>query len=104
MPFKKGKSGNVSGRPIGAKDKTQQEIKDAFKTLIESNLEKTESWLSEVAVKDPARALELLLKLAEFVIPKLKSVEAKLDFQALTEQQITDLTTNVLNTLSNETE
>lgn len=73
--FKAGHSGNPSGRPQGAKDKAQNDIKQAYQSLVEGNLSNIETWLQEVAAKDPAKAIELMLRLSEFILPKIKSVE-----------------------------
>lgn len=75
MAFKKGQSGNPTGRPAGAKDKAQSEIKEAFQLLVEGNLLNIEIWLKKIAARDPAKALDLILKLAEFVLPKMKATE-----------------------------
>lgn len=75
MKFQKGESGNLNGRPQGAKGKIQTDIKQAFQSLVEGNLMNIETWLNEVAAKDPAKALDLILKLSEFVLPKIKSVQ-----------------------------
>ncbi len=73
--FEKGQSGNPGGRPKGAKDKTTSEIRDIFKGIVEGNLDKVESWLRNVAKENPAKATELFLRLSEFILPKLKSVD-----------------------------
>lgn len=73
--FTKGQSGNPAGRPAGAKSRTQSEIKEAFQFLVEGNLSNIETWLKSTAAKDPAKALELVLKLSEFVLPKMKATE-----------------------------
>ena len=64
--FKRGESGNPEGRPKGAKDKAQADIKQAYQSLVEGNLSNIEIWLNEVATKDPARAIDLMLRLSEF--------------------------------------
>jgi len=73
--FKKGESGNKAGRAPGAKDKVQTDIKQAFQSLIEGNLPNVEKWLNDVATTNPAKALELMLRLSEFILPKIKAVE-----------------------------
>jgi len=45
--------------------------------LIENNLSNIEKWLNDVAADNPGKALDFLLKLSEFVIPKVRSVECK---------------------------
>jgi len=73
--FKKGESGNPGGRPQGAKDKTQADIKQSYQSLVEGNLSNIETWLNEVATKDPAKAIELMLKLSEYILPKIRAIE-----------------------------
>ncbi len=75
MAFKKGFSGNPEGRPSGAKDKTNKEIREAYQELVEGNLSNIKKWLDEIAEKDPAKALDFMLKLSEYIVPKLKAVE-----------------------------
>ena len=74
-PFKPGTSGNPAGRPTGSKDKMTADIKQAYRSLVEGNLSNIETWLNKVAAKDPAKAIELMLKLSEFILPKIKAVE-----------------------------
>lgn len=71
--FKKGESGNIKGRRPGTKN--QSDIKDAFQSLIENNLPKVENWLNDVAENNPAKAIEFILKISEYFLPKLKATE-----------------------------
>ena len=75
--YKKGESGNPTGRPKGAKDRAQADIKQSYQSLVEGNLSNIETWLKKVAAKDPGRAIELMLRLSEFIVPKQKAVEFK---------------------------
>lgn len=75
MTFKKGLSGNPTGRPIGANDKCNKEIRDAYNDLIRGNLSNIGKWLSRVAETDPGKAIDLLLKLSKFVIPEMRFSE-----------------------------
>ena len=77
MPFKKGQSGNASGRPIGAENKSTTEIRTAFKKLLDDNSENMLIWLERVAATDPDKALTICASLAEFIIPKLARTETK---------------------------
>lgn len=73
-PFEKGKSPG-QGRPPGALNKTTRDIKEAYKMLIENNLDNLSSWLTEIAKKNPEKAIYILADLSEFVIPKLARQE-----------------------------
>jgi hypothetical protein len=73
--FKPGESGNPNGRPKGAKNKATQAIRIAYQKLTEDNLENMSEWIQQVAADDPAKAMELMIRLSEYVIPKLARTE-----------------------------
>jgi hypothetical protein len=51
-------------RPVAA-------VRDVFSAFVEANAEKVQALFDRVAESDPAKALDLLARLSEFVIPKL---------------------------------
>lgn len=63
------------GRPVGVGNKTTTQIKEAYQKLLEDNLDNMTLWLTKIAEKDPARATELMLKLSEYILPKLARQE-----------------------------
>lgn len=71
------------GRPKGAPNKINQEFRETVRQLLENNSQNVGRWLTLVAegdgtdkgAPDPAKALDLLAKLAEFAAPKLGRVE-----------------------------
>ena len=73
--WEKGQSANPSGRPKGVPNKATIKIKDAYAELIANNLDRIQSLLDRVAVTDPKGALDLLIRLSPFVIPKNVSQE-----------------------------
>ena len=74
MPFKEGHK-KVGGRAKGQTNKTTAEIRDAYQRLVESNLGNMTEWLKQVADQNPEKAMDLMLKLSEYMIPKLARQE-----------------------------
>lgn len=69
------KGRKTGGRLKGTPNRATADVRRAFADLLERNADKFNSWLTRVAATDPARALELASKLAEYHIPKLGRVE-----------------------------
>ena len=63
------------------------DIREAYRKLIENRLDKLDLWFDKVAIKDPAKALSIIIDLSEFIIPKLS--RAVIDTQ--TKEQTVDL-------------
>jgi hypothetical protein len=69
MNIQKTKRQKAGGRAKGTQNKVTREIKDFYKELIEKNLYQIETDLMELSPKD---RLEIILKLSEFIVPKLQ--------------------------------
>lgn len=78
--FKPGQSGNPKGREKGSKNKATIEIKQRYTELIQGNLGSIQDWLNQTAANDPAKALDFLIKLSPFVIPK--QVQQEVSFES----------------------
>lgn len=69
------------GKPKGATNKVTREFKATVQRLLEDNADNVGLWLVQVAQghgenkADPAKALDLLAKLAEYAAPKLNRTE-----------------------------
>lgn len=74
MPFVKGKP-KTGGKKKGTENKASKDIKEAYRMLIENNLDNLTDWLNKVAKNNPERAIYILYNLSEFVIPKLARKE-----------------------------
>jgi hypothetical protein len=72
MPFKKGEIGNPQGRKPGSKNKINQKIREQFRQLIEDNFDQIKKDLDELK---PRERLEILLKMAQFVLPRLQTIQ-----------------------------
>lgn len=77
----KTKTAKKVGRPAGIPNKTTSELKEAFNKLLNTNTRNLSKWLERVAVEDPAKAIELVIKMAAFVIPKLQRSNFEVDME-----------------------
>lgn len=74
MPFQKGRN-KTGGKKKGVPNKTTRDIKEAYRLLIENNLDNLTGWLEQIAAKDPEKAIKIINDLSEYVIPKLARSE-----------------------------
>lgn len=71
------------GRKAGTPNKATVEFRQTVQALLDDNRENVKTWLKQVAEgdkkldmkADPAKALDLLAKLAEYAAPKLNRTE-----------------------------
>jgi hypothetical protein len=70
-----GISGNPAGKPKGAQNKVAEEIKLAFSQLLQNNVTQLEEWISRIGERDPAKALEIYVKISERFVPQLSRQE-----------------------------
>ena len=73
--WEKGVSANPHGRPTGSKNIATQQVRLAYQKLTEDNLGNMTLWLQEIARDNPKEAFELMLKMSEYVLPKLARTE-----------------------------
>ena len=71
--FKKGVSGNPSGRRKGSQNVITRELRDKLKQLIDAELENLPQLLDDLEPKD---RVELLIKLLRFTIPIPRPINA----------------------------
>ena len=65
-----------TGRKAGSLNRATKDIRDAFTLLIENNIDTLQKDLDSL---EPKERVKLLLDMAQFVVPKMKSVDLKAD-------------------------
>ena len=71
----------TGGRVKGTPNKVNREFRETVRKLLDENADNVGTWITQVAQghgknkADPAKALDLLAKLAEFAAPKLGRME-----------------------------
>ena len=76
MAFEKGHK-LATGRPKGALNRSTEEMKLTLARATNNVLSTLNKDLEDIKKKDPARAIELAMKLMEFTLPKLSRTEMK---------------------------
>lgn len=88
--------GRIGGRGKGSKNKVTIEVKSWIAQVIDNNREQVENDLLELEPKDRLLILE---KLMQYVVPKQQSVQATIDYNRLSDEQlntvIQELTQNI---------
>lgn len=81
MPFQPGH--NLStGRPKGAVNKENRELRDAIQSIVNGAIPDVISVLAEMRETNPVKYTENVLKLMEYVIPKMRSVDNTVSFDS----------------------
>ncbi len=66
---------NRAGKKPGTVNKTTKHIREAYQKLTEDNLENMSLWLAQIAADDPAKAMDTMIRLSEYILPKLARTE-----------------------------
>lgn len=100
----KASEGGKSSSRKGVPNKSTQEIRDAFQCFVENNVGNFEEWIARVAQKNPAKAIELINNLSEYILPKLSRQEVKAEVKVEDEVDLKNLPQEVLDKLLNKDE
>ena len=92
MPFEKGKSGNPAGRPKGKKNKVTNDVKKWLLDLFNTHSKTLETDLKDMS---PKERWEIIAKILPFIVPKIQAMNAKVDLNTLTEEQLTTIVESI---------
>jgi hypothetical protein len=97
MAFVKGDTRiNKSGRPAGALNRSTEQMKLTLARAANNTLNNIAEDLEKIRKKDPERAIELSLKMMEYVIPKLSRTELKGEIEQRIQQINVNITQKVI--------
>ena len=97
MPFNSKTASNAGKKSKRGRSKTTIELQNSFNIILSNNLENLESWLNEVAKKEPAKALDLILKMSSFVMPKMRTIQSEDTSKQCNCEDLSKLTDEELN-------
>ena len=76
MPFV---AGEVTGRPKGAEGKDAKRVREAITAITEGGVTSLNECFDEIRTTNPAKFVELYLRLLEYTMPKLRSIDTNID-------------------------
>lgn len=89
----KGKTNNPNGRPKGKPNKVTGEVREWIKAIIDKQRPQLERDLKAL---EPAERWRIVEKLMQYVVPKMQAIEANIDFNRLTDEQLDKLAGELL--------
>jgi hypothetical protein len=97
MAFEKNdKRINRAGRPVGALNRSTEQMKLNLARATNNTLNYLSEDLEKIRKKDPERAIELALKLMEYTLPKLSRTEVKAEIEQKIQQISVNITQNTI--------
>ena len=79
---RKGKTNNPHGRPKGSKNKDKRDLREFIEEIVNDRTQIQ----NDLKALEPLERLQIIEKLMSYVLPKLRSVENKIDFAQLTDE------------------
>jgi len=94
--FKKGQSGNPSGRKPGVSNKITKELRDRIKDFLEGKWSQIEEDFDALESKDRVQLFE---KLLQYVLPRMASmdIEGEIDLRTLSEETLDKIADRLIN-------
>lgn len=79
--YRKGESGNKSGRPLGSVNLVTSKARSLFEGLLDENIDQLREDLKSMT---PVQRAGIILKLAEFIIPKANAgIDISIEYREL---------------------
>jgi hypothetical protein len=88
MPFESGQE-FVGGRPKGAENKETKKLREAIAAITNGSVEDLNGAFAEIRESNPAKFIEMYLRLLEYTMPKLRSIDTNIDVSDSMIQKIT---------------
>ena len=87
MPFEKGHE-LATGRKPGAENKETKKLREAITAITDGGLSDFQEVMNKIREDNPTKYLEFYIKLLEYSLPKLRSVDTNLSLDENTIQSV----------------
>jgi len=85
MPFKKGESGNITGRPVGTTNKSTNKLRDWITDFLEENKDRVKE---DFLLLEPKDRIVLFEKLLKYSLPTLQATTLSTEFETMTDTDL----------------
>ena len=82
-------SETATGRPKGSEGKDTKRVREAITAITEGGITSLNECFDEIRRDNPAKFVELYLRLLEYTMPKLRSIDNNIDLSDSLIQKIT---------------
>ena len=89
----KGKTNNPNGRPKGSKNKVTTEVRDWISKVIDKQRPQLEK---DLKLLEPAERWRIIEKLMSYVVPKMQAVEANVNLNKISDEDLDKLASNII--------
>lgn len=89
----KGKTNNPNGRPKGSKNKVTTEVRAWISKVIDKQRPQLEK---DLRLLEPAERWRIIEKLMSYVVPKMQAVEANVNLNKLSDEDLDKLASNII--------
>lgn len=86
MPFT---SETATGRPKGSEGKDTKRVREAITAITEGGITSLNECFAEIREENPVKFVELYLRLLEYTMPKLRSIDTNIELGDSTVEKVT---------------
>lgn len=100
--FKKGQSGNPAGKKPGTRNITTRQSKEVLTGILKRNFTPAKV-NQDLKAMEPKQRLDVFIRLLTFILPRPTEGSLNIGFENLSDEQLTQIIHEILNSKNDET-